>query len=239
MIHARRSGSVAAAAAVVLFAGPALAQVEPSEPPGPPVPIEPPQPAPTEAAPGAPAEAYPAPIVAPAEAPPVLPAGPPLEVVRRYRAGRVVAGTGTLISLIGSGLTLTSWIAAPFVDTKQDPWPIALGYAGTGATGLGVILSATGLGLQHSALAKVGADPGRGLYATGTVFGVLGLLTMGGSYFLNATRYVYDHPSEQDKRLAVNYGTIAASAVLLTLSGILFVSDSARLGRAYKRLTTF
>lgn len=230
MIHARRSSCVAAAAAVVLYAGPALAQVEPTEPP---------QPAPIEAAPVAPTEGVPAPIVAPAEAPPVVPAGPPLEVVRRYRAGRVVAGTGTLISLIGSGLTLTSWIAAPFVDTKQDPWPVAVGYAGAGATGVGVILSATGLGLQHSALAQVGADPGRGLYATGTLFGVLGLLTVGGSYFLGATHYVYSNPGEENQRLALEYGTIAASAILLTVSGILFVSDSSRLGRAYKRLTTF
>lgn len=231
MLHACRSWSVAAAAAVVLSAGSALAQVEPAPPAGP---NEPPA-----AASASPMESPPAPSVAPAEAPPVVPAGPPLEVVRRYRAGRIVSGTGTVISLIGSGLTLTSWLAAPFVDEKRDPWPVAVGYAGAGATGLGVILSATGLGLQHSALAKVGADPGRGLYGVGTLFGVLGLLTVGTSYFIGLTHYVYGHPGEESQRLAVEYGTIAASAILLTVSGILYVSDSARLSRAYKRLTTF
>lgn len=227
MIRARRSRSVAVAAAVVLWAGPALAQVEPTGP------TEPPRPAPIEAAP--------VPIVAPAEAAPVVPAGPPLEVVRRYRAGRVVAGTGTLICLIGSGLTLSSWIAEIVIDKDKDPRPIALGlgYAGAGAAGLGVILSATGLGLQHSALAQVGADPGRGLYATGTVFGVLGLAALGTSYFVGATSYVYGKPGEEHERNAVLFGTTVASAVLLSVGGILFVSDSGRLGRAYRRLTTF
>jgi hypothetical protein len=171
----------------------------------------------------------------------VIPAGPPLEVVRRYRAGRVVSGTGTLFSLVGTGLSLSSWIAELVIDTETERRPIArgLGYAGTGANALGVILSATGLGLQHSALARMGADPGRGLYATGTVFGVLGLLTMGGSYFIDVTHYVYSHPGEERQRNAALFGTIAASAVLLSVGGILFFSDSRRLSRAYKRLTTF
>ena len=47
-----------------------------------------------------------------------------------------------------------------------------------------MLFTAVGPGLQqHSALASVGADTGKGLYATGTLFGILGLAGVGSSYY--------------------------------------------------------
>jgi hypothetical protein len=230
MDQARRALPVALAVAVSLGSGSVWAQTAPpvEEAPVAAEPTAPPVPAPGAAA-VAPEPASPAVVSAPA-----APVGPPPEVRQRFRAGRIVSGFGTAIGLVGSGLTLSSIIVTSVVglDSTERPVGPALACAGSSATGLGVILSATGLGLQHSALAQVGADPGRGLYAAGTLFGILGLLCVGTSYFFGLT-------DDVENTRAVSFGVSIAGSALLTLGGALYLSDSAGLSRAYRRLTTF
>jgi len=159
---------------------------------------------------------------------------PPLEVQSRFRTGRVLYGIGTAVGLLGSGLTLGSIVVTSVYGIGEGNGQIgpALAYAGSGASGVAVIFSATGLGLQHSALGLVAQDPGRGLYGIGTLFGVLGLLGVGTSYYFSLA-------SPVDNSSVVAFGTSIAATVLLSVGGILYFADSQRLAKVYRRLTTF
>lgn len=172
--------------------------------------------------------------------PPILPAVTPMSpmMLQRYRTGRALYGVGTALGLVGSGLTLASIVVTAVYgfDKTTDPSKTIIGpslaYAGSGATGAGFFFSATGLGLEHSALASIGQDPGRGLYGVGTLLGILGIGGIGASYFFSLTNYV-------DNSTTVAFGTSIAASVLLTVGGLLYFSDQTRLGVIYRRLTTF
>ena len=168
------------------------------------------------------------------------PLAPPLNPValRRFRTGRALYGVGTALGLVGSGLTVASIIVTAVygLDSSSGQSTAIIGpslaYAGSGATGVGFVFSATGLGLQHNALGLVGRDPGRGIYAAGTVFGILGLCGIGTSYFFGLTNVV-DHSTE------IAFGTSIAASAFLTIGGLLYFSDVNRLAAVYRRLTTF
>jgi len=172
--------------------------------------------------------------------PQLVPLSPPLNplVLRRFRTGRALYGVGTALGLVGSGLTVASIIVTAVygLDASSGQSTALIGpslaYAGSGATGAGFIFGATGLGLQHSALDLVGRDPGRGMYAAGTLFGILGLCGIGTSYFFGLT-HVVDHSTE------IAFGTSIAASAFLTIGGLLYFSDINRLAAAYRRLTTF
>jgi hypothetical protein len=158
--------------------------------------------------------------------------------LQRFRTGRALYGVGTALGLVGSGLTVASIIVTAVygLDTSSGQSTAIIGpslaYAGSGATGAGFIFSATGLGLQHNALDLVGRDPGRGMYAAGTLFGILGLAGIGTSYFFELT-HIVDHSTE------IAFGTTIAASAFLTIGGLLYFSDVNRLAAAYRRLTTF
>lgn len=168
------------------------------------------------------------------------PLSPPLHplALRRFRTGRALYGVGTALGLVGSGLTVASIIVTAVygLDSSSGQSTAIIGpslaYAGSGATGVGFVFSATGLGLQHNALDLVGRDPGRGMYAAGTVFGILGLCGIGTSYFFGLTNVV-DHSTE------IAFATSIAASAFLTIGGLLYFSDINRLAAAYHRLTTF
>ena len=126
------------------------------------------------------------PLLAPS-APPLAPPLHPL-ALRRFRTGRALYGVGTALGLVGSGLTLASIVVTAVygLDSSSGQSTAIIGpslaYAGSGATGVGFVFSATGLGLQHNALDLIGRDPGRGMYAAGTVFGILGLADPDGAW---------------------------------------------------------
>lgn len=172
--------------------------------------------------------------------PALLPLGPPMSplALQRFRTGRALYGVGTALGLVGSGLTVASIIVTAVygLDTSSGQSTAIIGpslaYAGSGATGAGFIFSATGLGLQHNALDLVGRDPGRGMYAAGTLFGILGLAGIGTSYFFELT-HIVDHSTE------IAFGTTIAASAFLTIGGLLYFSDVNRLAAAYRRLTTF
>lgn len=175
---------------------------------------------------------------APAPFPPVFvaPAPPslPEDVVSRFKAGRVLYGLGTATGLIGGGLTLASIGVAFAYGTSGEHGGISRGlaYAGSASSGVAVIFGAIGLGMQHSALARVGHDTGRGLYAAGTFLGILGLGAMGASYYIDIAK-----PVENPEKVAFAV-SVAASALLIT-GGILYFADERRMYRIYRRLMTF
>jgi hypothetical protein len=147
-------------------------------------------------------------------------------------------GVGTAIGLVGSGLTLASIFVTSVYGLDQGPGNSAtligpaLAYSGAGATGAGFLLAIGGVGLEHSALRLVGQDPGRGLYATGTLFGLLGLCGIGTSYYFGLANPV-------NNSTAIAFGTSIAATALMTVGGLLFFADATRLGTIYRRLTTF
>lgn len=166
--------------------------------------------------------------------PPPQSVGLPDATASRFRTGRVLYGVGTAVGLIGSGLTVASIVLTGVYGIGQGPgqYGPALAYAGSGASGVAVLFSATGLGLQHSALSSVGADTGRGLYAVGTLFGILGLAGVGSSYYFGLAR-----PVENSETIA--FGISVAATALLGIGGILYFVDENRMVRVFRRLTTF
>ncbi len=192
-----------------------------------------PPPAPTAEPTAAAPYASPAPPPGYAPPPPAAPALP-AATVSRFRSGRVLYGVGTAVGLIGSGLTVASIVLTSVYGIGPGPgqYGPALAYAGSGASGVAVLFAATGLGLQHSALASVGADTGRGLFATGTLFGILGLAGVGSSYYFGLAKPV-------DNSDTIAFGISIAATVLLSVGGILYFADESRMVRIYRRLTTF
>lgn len=153
---------------------------------------------------------------------------------RRFKAGRVLYGVGTGLGMVGAGLTVSSIVVGSALGLEGTSGQVApiLAYTGTGMTGGAFILSATGLGLQHSALMSRQADPGRGLFATGTVLGTLGLFGVGASYFLSATQLF-------DAATPTAFGVSLGATALMTLGGLFYFADARRLGQAYRRITSF
>lgn len=198
-----------------------------------------PYPGPSAAAPSSAVGVSPSGPPSPPLLSPVLPTNPMSAMaLQRYRTGRALYGVGTAFGLVGSGLTLASIVVTSVygLGDSADPSKVLIGpslaYAGSAATGAGFIFGATGLGLQHSALATIGQDPGRGIYAVGTLLGILGLGGIGASYFFGLTNYV-------DNSTTIAFGTSIAASVLLTVGGLLCFSDQTRVGAVYRRLTTF
>ena len=163
-------------------------------------------------------------------------------------------GVGSITSLLGSALTLTGVIVTavtgypcdPTVNmltnstcknttppSPTDPAPM-LSYLGSTTSALGFVFSAAGLGLQHHVLEEVQMDPGRGVFSTGTAFGVLGFMSVGASYFFGLTNYLNPH----DQGLAILSTTIGGAGLCL-LGGLLYTIDAAQLKRVWERIATF
>jgi hypothetical protein len=224
-----------------LLAAPAQAQQPPDGNylPPPPVTAPPYQPAAPPYQPTQPYQPAPPPVAQPL--PPSLPppeiiaspAGPSPIFAKRFRTGRILYVVGSTVGLIGSGLTV-SGIGVSFVYGVSD-LSLGLTYAGSSAAGAGVILTATGLGLQHSALRAANADPGRGMYALGTVFGVLGLAGIATSYYFGGAY----NPDINSNYGSIAFGASISAAVLLGVSSVLYFVDSQRMLKASYRLTHF
>jgi hypothetical protein len=186
---------------------------------------------------------------------------PSHEMADRWHRGRVLYGIGSVTSLLGSALTLSSVITVAVTGYPCDPndafhqlnpndtcnpnnpnfrpaqptdaAPL-LGYMGSTASALGFVLSAAGLGYQHHLLHELEADPGRAMFAAGTTFGVMGFATVGASYFFGFTNYLNPH----DQGLAILATTITGTALCL-LGGLLYTIDEGRMQRIWRRISTF
>lgn len=228
-----------------LSAGPAAAQEAPpsettsgevapvlSAPLTGPVTAPPPAPPPPAVAPGPALSPSP---VSPIPQPLALPTySLPEDVVRRFKTGRILYGLGTATGLIGGGLTVASVGLAIAYGTSSGTGDISRGlaYAGSASSGVSVIFGAVGLGMQHSALARVSHDTGRGLYAVGTLLGIIGLGAVGASYYIDLAK-----PVENPEKVA--FGVSVAATALLITGGILYFADERRMYRVYRRLLTF
>jgi hypothetical protein len=177
-----------------------------------------------------------------------LHAGPPVvprELASKWHGARVLYVFGGVTGLLSTGLSLSSAIyvlatgyppsASDFVHPAKpsDVGPV-LAYVGSGASALGFVMSAGGLGWQHRILGKLGADPGRGMFIGGSVVGILGLVAVGAGYFLGFTDYLNPH----DQSIAVLATSLGGSA-LCTTGSVLFAKDSSRMKKVWKSLTTF
>lgn len=165
--------------------------------------------------------------------------------VARWHHARLLEGFGTAFGLIGSALSLTSAIyivATDYPPSANDflhpakPTDTAqiLSYAASSTSALGFSLSAGGLAWQHRILDELGADPGRGLFVSGTAVGLLGLVGVGAGYFFGLTDYLNPH----DQSIA-SLTTSLGGALLCTVGSLLYGADSARMKRVFTRLTTF
>lgn len=180
---------------------------------------------------------------------------PTPQLTARWHSGRVLYGVGSVAGLLGAGLTLSSVIVAGVTGypcnevvsqiSTRSPCPPGepasptdaaplLGYMGSTASALGFIFSAAGLGVQHSALRQLGADPGRGLLSGGAALGLIGFAAVGASYFFGLTDYLNPH----DQGLAILASTITGT-VLCAVGTLLFTIDSSRLKKTWDRLSTF
>lgn len=181
-------------------------------------------------------------------APPVVTAvrsGPTLQMLERWHTARVLSVLGSVLNVIGTGLSLSSaiYIAATNYPPSpnellapakpSDPGP-ALAYAGASASAAGFVLSAVGLGLEHRLLDDLGADPGRGAFGVGTAFGVVGFVGVGASYFFGLTSHLNPH----DQSVAILTTSLSGTA-LCAIAGILYAVDSSRVKEAWSGVMRF
>jgi hypothetical protein len=173
----------------------------------------------------------------------------------RWHRSRVLYGVGGVTGLLGTTLSLASVAAVVItgypcspldtdpmskcknaIDHPSSPTDAApmLAFLGSSVSALGFVLSAAGLGYQHSLLTEVNADPGRGVFIGGTVIGVLGFASVGTSYFFGLTNYLNPH----DQGVAILASTLTGAG-LCALGGLLYLIDSARMKKAWERVTTF
>jgi hypothetical protein len=185
----------------------------------------------------------------------------PPGLTERWHRARVLYTVGGVTGLLGDGLTISSIAVIAVTGYPCDPFdprhatdpkdtcnpnsaiyhpsrptdaaPM-LAYLGSSFSALGFVLSASGLGYQHSLLREVNADPGRGVFAGGTVLGVLGFTAVGASYFFGFTSYLNPH----DQAVAILSSSLTGAA-LCALGSLLYVIDSSRTKRAWERFTPF
>jgi hypothetical protein len=183
------------------------------------------------------------------------------EMAERWQHARVAYGVGSVTGLLGSGLTLSSVLVVAFTGYPCDPGDPAhalnpndtcnpnnpnyrparptdaaplLAYLGSSVSALGFIISASALGYEHHLLHELSSDPGRGLFGTGTAFGLIGFVGVGASYFFGLTNYLNPH----DQGIAILATSISGTGLCL-LGGILYSIDSGRMKRVWDRLGTF
>lgn len=147
----------------------------------------------------------------------------PGPVTRRWNAGRVLYGIGTGLSMAATGVASIGGIivaAGGSTASLSDPGP-AMSLAGTVGNVTGTALLVAGLGAQHSALAMLGKDVGRGKYIAGVVFGALGLASVGTGYIIGGM----DIPNKDIINYAVGYG----GTLLLTTASSILISDARNL----------
>jgi len=217
-------------------------------PPSPPPPSPPPPSSPSSPPPTVTfhSEGMAPPLPPPPMLPATLHAAPSPDVVSRWHTARVISVFGSILSIAGTGLSLASliYIAAtnypPSANSllspqakPSDPGPV-LAYVGSSASAAGFVLTATGLGLEHNILDKLGADPGRGIFGIGTTFGIIGFGGVALSYFFGLTSYLQPH----DQSIAILTTSIGGAA-LCGLASILYSIDSSHVKKAWSDLTTF
>jgi hypothetical protein len=164
---------------------------------------------------------------------------PPPEEVSRWRSARIASVVGSLVSLVGSGLSVAAVIYVAVTPaginppSPSDPGT-ALAYAGSTTSAAGFVISATALGVEHRILDRLGVDPGRGPFAVGTTIGILGFTTVGTSYLFGLT-HIFEPNNQQ---VAVLVTTIGGAA-LCGIAGLFYAIDSSRNKKAWTRLGTF
>jgi hypothetical protein len=178
--------------------------------------------------------------------PATLHAAPSPDVIERWHTARVLSVMGSIMSISGTLLSLSSVIyigathyppsAGDLLNTQakpSDPGPV-LAYVGASASAVGFIFNASALGYEHHLLDQLGVDTGRGLFGVGTAFGLTGFVGIGFSYFFGLTNYLNPH----DQGVAILTTAIGGTA-LCAIASVLYAADSSRVKKAWAELTTF
>lgn len=153
----------------------------------------------------------------------------PPRSLRDWRTGERLFTAGTVIGLVGSGVTIAGGIAGGIAGT-DSPITQSLVYGGAALNGTSVILTSTGLGLKHRALDLVGRDPGRLFYGIGTTLNMLGLVVIGVSFGLTGSNALSGLGPEYQ---SVPVFTAAAGSGLMLLGSLVYVLDLKRVGKAW------
>lgn len=186
---------------------------------------------------------------------------PSPQMIERWHTARVLYGVGTVTGIVGGALTLSSVLIVAITGypcdpndpvhalnpndacnkmgtnykppKPTDPVPL-LGYIGASTSALGFIFSASGLGYQHRLLDEMSLDPGRGVFAAGTTFGLVGFAGIGAGYFFGLTSYLNPH----DQGIAIIASTVSG-AVLCAIGSLLYTIDEGRVMSAWRHVSNF
>ena len=165
--------------------------------------------------------------------------------VRRWRGARVMNGFAGAIGIISTGLSLSSgiYVAAahypPSVSNltsmpkPSDPAQV-LSYVSSTSAAFAFALSAGGLALRHHILRELDADPGRGLFLSGTIVGLVGVAAIAVSYIVGFSNVGDPH----NQSIAV-LSTSLGGAMLCNVATTMYAKDGSNLQKAWKSLTTF
>ena len=213
-------------------------------------PLPPPAPSPY----GAPPPVLAAPLPPPTAMPP--PGGAAdaamserLELVRsskrQWTGARVMNGFAGAIGITSTLLSLTSAIyigAAHYPPSTSDltkppgvgdPAQI-LSLVSSTSSAVGFGLSAGGLALRHHILRKLDADPGRGLFLSGTVVGLVGIAAIAAGYIVGFANIGNTH----DQSIAM-LSTSLGGSLFCNVATTMYAKDGSNLQKAWKNLTTF
>jgi hypothetical protein len=176
--------------------------------------------------------------------PPTLRATLSTSTVRRWRGARVMNGFAGAIAIISTGLSVSNsiYVAAahypPSVSDFSAPKPSdpaqVLSYVSSASAAFAFGLSAGGLAIRHHILRELGADPGRGLFLSGTVVGLVGVAAIAVGYIVGFSNVGDAH----DQSIAV-LATSLGGSTLCNVATTIYAKDGSNLQKAWKNLTTF
>ena len=231
----------------LMVLAPALTAIAQEPPPSPSDPYASPQ------QPVMPSPYPPPPLIAAPLPPPAQPGVEPTTVrttlskstIRRWRGARVMNGFAGAIGIISTGLSLSSsiYVAAAHyppsasnltsMPKPSDPAQV-LSYVSSTSAAFAFALSAGGLALRHHILRELDADPGRGLFLSGTIVGLVGVAAIAVSYIVGFSNVGDPH----NQSIAV-LSTSLGGSMLCNVATTMYAKDGSNLQKAWKSLTTF
>jgi hypothetical protein len=164
---------------------------------------------------------------------------------RQWTGARVMNGFAGAIGIISGGLSISSSIyvaaagyppdlsALSKPPSPSDPAQI-LSFVSSTSSVFAFGLSAGGLAIRHHVLQKLDADPGRGLFISGTVVGLIGVAAIISSYIVGFSNVGNAH----DQSIAVLTTSLGGSA-FCNVATTMYAKDGSNMQKIWKSLSTF
>jgi hypothetical protein len=187
----------------------------------------------------------PSPETAPALTAPAVRATPSRSLVRQWRGARVMNGFAGAIGIVSTGLALSNaiYVAADHYppnlgDFTKRPGPgdpaQTLSFVSASSAAFAFGLSAGGLALRHHILRQLDADPGRGLFLSGTIVGVAGIAAIAASYIVGFSNV----GNPRDQSIAV-LATSLGGSTICNVATTMYAKDGSNMQKIWKSLSTF